>query len=164
MWRRFLVNSRYLVMIAVVGSLIGSIAVLIYGGLTVVTLTVDAFRSGAFTADGARHTAIHAIEMIDLFLLGTVLLIVALGLYELFIDEGLPTPSWLVIASLDDLKDKLLRVVVVMLGVTFLGHVVTWDGSRRILELGISIGAVLAALSLLVRRQKPGRDEYKSNE
>ena len=160
MLRQMLVKSRYLVLIAVVGSLIGSIVVLICGGLTVVSLAMDAFRSGAFTADGARHTAIQAIEMIDLFLLGTVLLIVALGLYELFIDDGLPTPGWLVIASLEDLKEKLLRVVVVMLGVTFLGHVVTWDGSGRILQLGASIGAVLAALSLLVRRQKAGREEY----
>ena len=160
MWRQVLVNSRYLVLIAVVGSLIGSVAVLLSGALTVVGLAVDAFRSGAFTTEGARYTAVHAIEMIDLFLLGTVLLIVALGLYELFIDEGLPTPAWLVIASLEDLKEKLLRVVIVMLGVTFLGHVVTWDGSGQILQLGVAIGAVLAALSLLVRKQKPGRDEY----
>jgi uncharacterized membrane protein YqhA len=160
MWRQVLVNSRYLVLIAVAGSLIGSIVVLIYGGLSVASLTVSAFRTDAFTTEGARQTALHAIELIDLFLLGTVLLIVALGLYELFIDEGLPTPGWLVIASLEDLKEKLLRVVIVMLGVTFLGHVVMWDGSARILHLGVSIGAVLAALSLLVRRQKAGRDEY----
>ena len=75
MWRQVLMNSRYLVLIAVAGSLIGSIAVLIYGALTVVSLVVDAFRNGAFTTEGARYTAVHAIEMIDLFLLGTVLLI-----------------------------------------------------------------------------------------
>ncbi len=42
-------------------------------------------------------------------------------------------PHWLVITDLDDLKGKLLGVITVLLAVTFLGDVVTWDGSKGIL-------------------------------
>jgi hypothetical protein len=88
------------------------------------------------------------IELIDIFLLGTILYIVALGLYELFIDATLPVPSWLQIATLDDLKDKLVGVVVVLLAVTFLGRAVVWNGSGQILPLGAAIALVIAALAL----------------
>ena len=86
--------------------------------------------------------------IIDLFLLGTVLYIVAVGLYELFVDPGLPMPPWLRIATLDDLKERLLGVVVVLLAVTFLGSAVTWDGSANILALGLAVGAVVGAVTL----------------
>ena len=88
--------------------------------------------------------------MIDLFLLGTVLYIVAIGLYELFVDPGLPMPAWLRITTLDDLKERLLGVVGVLLAVTFLGSAVTWDGSANILALGLAVGVVLGVISLTI--------------
>ena len=68
------------------------------------------------------------IEVIDLYLIGTVFYITALGLYELFIDDQVPTPGWLHITHLNDLKGKLLGVAVVIMAVLFLGHLVSWDG------------------------------------
>lgn len=150
MLRRVLAGSRYLVLIAVVGSLLASLLVLIYGGLTVVSIGVEVVTHATFTTTGAKHLAVECIEVIDLFLLGTVLYIVALGLYELFIDANLPTPPWLVIADLDDLKAKLTGVIIVLLAVTFLGSVVEWNGSPTILALGVSVGLVLFALSYLL--------------
>ena len=88
--------------------------------------------------------------MIDLFLLGTVLYIFSVGLYELFIDQGLPMPGWLRITTLDDLKERLLGVVAVLLAVTFLGSAVTWKGGTDILALGLAIGVVLFVVSLTI--------------
>jgi uncharacterized membrane protein YqhA len=90
------------------------------------------------------------VTIIDLFLLGTVLYIIAVGLYELFVDPGLPMPAWLRITTLDDLKERLLGVVVVLLAVTFLGSAVTWDGSVNILALGLAVGTVLGVVSLTI--------------
>jgi uncharacterized membrane protein YqhA len=150
MLRQILAGSRYLVVIAVIGSFLASIGVLVYGGLTVVSVMFETFSHAVFSIDGAKHLALECIEIIDLFLLGTVLYIVALGLYDLFIDESLPMPKWLVIADLDDLKAKLLGVVTVLLAVTFLGFVVTWNGSINIVALGIAVGLVLFALGYLL--------------
>ncbi len=152
MLRRILAGSRYLIIIAVLGTFLAAIAVLVYGGLTVVHVIYEMFASSQFTTDEAKHFAVEFIEIIDLFLLGTVLYIVSLGLYELFIDEKLTMPPWLVISDLDDLKGKLIGVVIVLLAVTFLGNVVTWNGSQSILWLGLAVGLVLLALSYLLGR------------
>jgi uncharacterized membrane protein YqhA len=150
MFRNILAGSRYLIIIAVVGSFLASLTVLIYDFLTVVNVVIEVFAHHTFTPEDSKHLAFESIEMIDLFLLGAVLYIVSLGLYELFIDDKLPTPSWLMITNLNDLKGILIGVVVVLLAVTFLGYVVTWNGNSNILALGIAVGLVLLALGYLL--------------
>jgi len=164
MLRRILAGSRYLVVIAVIGSFLASVVVLIYGGLTVLSIAFDAFTHGVFNVEGAKHLAVECIEVIDLFLLGTVLYIVALGLYELFIDEGLPTPPWLVITTLDDLKAKLIGVIIVLLAVTFLAEVVNWSGSLNILALGAAVGLVLFALGYALKQSVTTHHDEEHDE
>jgi uncharacterized membrane protein YqhA len=151
MLKRILSSSRYLVIIAVIGSFLAAVTVLVYGGLVTINLMIDTFSHLSFTAEEIKHLSVADIEIIDLFLLGTVLYIVALGLYDLFIDDNLAMPHWLEIHNLEDLKEKLIGVIVVLLAVTFLSEVVSWDGSNSILSLGISVGLVLLALALLLR-------------
>ena len=123
---------------------------LVYGGVTTALIVVRTVRQGEFTDDGAKLLSVELVTMIDLFLLGTVLYIFSVGLYELFIDQGLPMPAWLRITTLDDLKERLLGVVAVLLAVTFLGSAVTWKGGMDILYLGIAIGVVLAVVSMTI--------------
>jgi len=148
--RRLLASSRYFIVVAVVGSFVASAAALLYGGIATFFIVISTFRSLEFTTTGAKVLSVDLVTMIDLFLIGTVLYIVAVGLYELFIDPGLPMPGWLKITTLDDLKERLLGVVAVLLAVTFLGNAVTWTGSTDILSLGIAIGLVLAVVSLTI--------------
>src|SRR5579884_3509257 len=108
MLRRILSGSRYFVIIAVLATFLASVSILIYGGITVLSIIYEMFAHGQFTTTEAKHLAVEFIELIDLFLLGTVLYIIALGLYELFIDENLPTPTWLTVANLYDLKSMLI--------------------------------------------------------
>jgi uncharacterized membrane protein YqhA len=159
--RRILASSRYFIAIAVLGSFLAAVALIVYGALVVLEVTWHAF-SADIDPEGAKKLAVQFIEIIDLFLLGTVLYIVALGLYELFIDNRLPLPEWLLIDDLDDLKDKLIGVVIVLLGVTFLGKVVIWDGSRDILYFGGAVALVILALGgfLAIGGQK-GRGSKK---
>jgi uncharacterized membrane protein YqhA len=158
MIRALLNRARYLVLVAVAGSLLAAVALLVYGGLEVAFVVVDAIASASVTAKGAKALALVLIEIVDLFLLGTVFLIIALGLYELFISDKLDLPHWLVIRTLDDLKHKLIGVVVVVTAVLFLGQVVTWDGERDILGFGVAIAVVIAALTwfLATAAKKPG--------
>lgn len=164
MLRRILSGSRYMIAIAVIGSFLASIVTLIYGGITVIEIIYSAFSQGQFTADGAKHLEVESIEVIDLFLLGTVLYIVALGLYELFIDDRLTMPSWLVITDLDGLKARLIGVIIVLLAVTFLAYVVSWNGSANILALGLAVGIVLFALGfLLITSFRPRHTEQPAD-
>jgi uncharacterized membrane protein YqhA len=98
--------------------------------------------------------ALKFIEVVDGFLLATVFLIVAIGLYELFIDNTLELPDWLEINSLDDLKAKLVGVVVIVLGVIFLGFTARWQGETVIAYLGVGVGAVIAALTYFLSQKK----------
>lgn len=99
------------------------------------------------------------IQTVDIFLLATVLYIVALGLYELFIDDSLKLPDWLKVRTLEDLKIRLLGIVAVILPITFLGKVVEWKSGNDILWLGLSIGAVLLAIAVgqisILDKKKP---------
>ena len=149
--RRILASSRYFIVVAVLGSFAASAAALVYGGLATAGIILQTFGSGdLFSEGGVKLLQVKLVTLVDLFLLGTVLYIVAVGLYELFIDPGLPMPAWLRITTLDDLKERLLGVVAVLLAVTFLGSAVTWDGSANILAFGLAVGAVLGAVTLTI--------------
>ena len=62
-------------------------------------------------------------------------------------------PDWLVISDLDDLKVKLISVVVTVLSVLFLGQVVSWDGQTNLLIPGAGIALVIGALTLFLSQQ-----------
>ncbi len=144
-------RSRYLILLAVIGTLIGMIALMIFGLweiYNILALTV----SNHDQKDIGKKLTFAFIEVIDTFLIATVCYITALGLYELFIDDALELPAWLNISSLDDLKNKLTSVIVVVLGVVFLGKIVSWDGSSNILDIGASIALVIAALTWFLRQ------------
>ncbi len=147
--RNILSRSRYLVILSVLGSLIGSIIVLGYGMVTVVGVLITIFFNRViFTTEEAKIVAASSIELIDLFLLSTILYIVSLGLYRLFIDAKLPLPGWLIISDLNDLKERILGVIIVLLAISFLGYLVEWHfGDYSIAAMGFGVGLVLFAIS-----------------
>ncbi len=140
-------STRYIIILAVVGSFASAVALLAYGAVLAFQTVVDAAFSGYVSSKGMKALVLSSIETVDTFLLGTVLYIIALALYELFIDDTVPVPDWLVIHNLDDLKYKLVGVVVVVIGVLFLGQVMTWDGQRDLLGYGVAASLVIAALT-----------------
>lgn len=150
---------RWLMGLAVFGCLVIGVALLVH---TVVEVGVDIYhvlQKGAGTAKAGKSLAIAAIEVIDRFLLAAVAFITALGLCKLFVNARVPVPRWLEIETLDHLKDKLLRVVIVILAVVFLGQVAAWDGGYEILAVGGAIAVVVAALSYFLfaaRGEKTG--------
>ena len=147
-FRNILAGSRYLVIISVLGTLVGSIVVLVYGAVTVVSVLIEIFFNHiVFTTEEVKIVAVSSVELIDLFLLSTILYIVSLGLYRLFIDPTLPLPGWLEIGDLNDLKERILGVIIVLLAISFLGYVVEWKfGDYSIVALGLAIGLVLFAI------------------
>jgi uncharacterized membrane protein YqhA len=149
--------SRYLIFIPALGSFIAATTLILYGAVEIGQLVLETFQTGV-SSKGAKTLALGFIEVVDLFLLGTVFYITALGLYELFIDENISLPAWLTINTLDDLKNKLTGVVILVMGVLFLGQVVTWDGERNLLPYGGAIALVIAALTYFLS-QRGGKDK-----
>jgi uncharacterized membrane protein YqhA len=155
--RPILNASRYLVIAAVVGALAASVALFVYGLAETALVIVQAVAKAEVSSKGAKALALEFIEIVDLFLLGTVLLMIALGLYELFINSDLKLPEWLQIRTFDDLKLKLVGVVIVVLAVLFLGQVVAWNGERDLLRFGAGVAVVIAALTYFLSTAKGGK-------
>ena len=157
---RLLAGSRIVIVVGVLGLLAAATTLIVYAALVVGRTVLDLFVAGAPSPDGAKRLTIAFVELTDAFLLGAVLLIVALGLYELFIDPNLPVPPWLRVSDLDELKGKLVGVLVVLLGVTFLPYVVDWDGRESILHIGLAVAAVISAFAVqaLVGKRDGGDD------
>jgi len=159
--RRLLSSTRYLIIVAVAGTFLSALTLIIYGGISVVQQITHTILDGAVSAKGAKSLALGFIENADLFLVATALYIMSLGLYELFIDDTIKLPEWLIIHNLDDLKSKLIGVIVVVMAVIFLGHVVKWHGETEILYLGGAIGIVVAGLTYFTGQKKKGKYEEK---
>lgn len=149
---RFLASSRYLIFAAVVGTLIGATTLLFYGSAETFGLIRQLIAPTGEPLK-AKALILAFIELTDLFLLATVLYVIAIGLFELFIDDRLDLPAWLEIHDLDDLKEKLIGVLVVVMAVLFLGQVVTWDGERNLLPYGAAIAFVIAALTWFTKQK-----------
>ena len=81
-------------------------------------------------AEGSSRAAVVAgmLKAVDAFLIGAILLVVALGLYELFVSritaaEGDEmAPQVLLIRNLDDLKTRVARLILLVLIVEFFGQ------------------------------------------
>jgi uncharacterized membrane protein YqhA len=153
--RNIFAASRFIIGLAVLGSFVGSAILLVIAAVTlfriawneIVNFNVDNLGGSPSHID---RLAVELIGITDVILLGTVLYIVALGLYQLFIDQTLVLPRWLKVNNLTDLKRDLIGVVVVLLGVSFLGEVVNWQGQHDIFPLGAGIALVIAALGFIL--------------
>ena len=147
----FLSKSRYLVLIAVISSLVAATATFLWGTYKTIIVSIH-----LVTAVGgeAHRIRVEAIAIMDIFLIGTALLIFSLGLHELFIGK-LDLPNWMKINDLDDLKEKLRSVIIFVMTVTFLEHLVRWENAAATLMFSAAIGImiiVLVAVGWLRRR------------
>lgn len=150
MTRKLLDGSRYLILVAVIGAYLAAAIVILYGGLLLLHIISELFLHPNLSTGSGRQLALECIELVDTFLLGTAFFIVAVGLYELFINRH-AAPGWLHVSTLEDLKAKLLGVVIVVLSVSFLEQIINWDGRRDILSLGIAEALVIGAITLTIR-------------
>ena len=164
--RNIFAASRFIIVLAVLGSFVGSAILLVIATITLFRIAWNEIVNFNTDIPEGRHShierlAVNLIEITDVILLGTVLYIVALGLYQLFIDQNLALPRWLKVNDLTDLKRDLIGVVVVLLGVSFLGEVVNWEGENDVLPLGAGIALVIAALGFILwlTPNKHDRDE-----
>ena len=110
-----LVASRWLMLAPVFSLLFGA------GYFAYITV-LETIRG--FSAETTQKSALYLIQAVDSSLLTAVLIIFALGLYELFIgvinvSDDHPFRRVLVIETLDDLKGKLATVIIMLLVVKF---------------------------------------------
>jgi uncharacterized membrane protein YqhA len=99
---------------------------------------------------GTQEMVLSSIKLVDLILLATVLQLVAVALYTMFVDPQAPIPGWLRTNDVEGLKRKLASVIVIMLGVVFLEEVIYWRSERNLLPLGVGVAAMIVALTYYI--------------
>jgi len=161
-------NSRFIIILAVVASLAAGMAIFYIATVDVYFLLkhVMHYADPDLTNEvrKALHddTVSHVVEVVDGYLLATIMLIFSLGLYELFISDidaahGSKTSSRvLVIHDLDDLKNRLAKVIVMIMIVSLFEHALKMQmtGIADLLYFGGSIALIGLALFLMHRGEE----------
>lgn len=161
-WERgfehFLWNSRFLVMLAVVPSLIGALVLFVIGTVDILTVLVDTILYYTIGGVGNIHDTVvtDIIIAIDIYLIAIVLMIFGLGVYRLFVssiqqsEEHSPSHPFNV-HSFDQLKDKITRVVILAVIIEFFRAVVDirFETPLDAIYLAVSALALAAALYLM---------------
>jgi uncharacterized membrane protein YqhA len=160
-------NSRYIVIVPVIACVLLALLLVILVTSEAIQLPahlyafIDASLQGAerekIYSDGVANIA----RIIDGYLFATILLIFAMGLYELFIskidvaESSEVATRILLIQSIDDLKDRLAKVVFLILIVTFFEYALrqSYDTPLTLLELAAGILMIAAAIWLTGRNK-----------
>jgi len=162
---RFLTACRYLLVIPVIGCVVLTAGVVLMGAGRIATSGVALVQKGDFSAKAAKTMSLAVIEIIDLFLVGTVAYIAAVGLYKLFIGKsGIPLPMRLKIETLKDLEDKIIGVIVAALAVAFLGQAANGEDVRALLWYGGGIAVVIASLAFFMSQNDKSAEKTEEAE
>ncbi len=154
-------GSRFMVLMAVIFGLVGAIILFIVASFDVyetAQLVLKTYIHHAHPEHFHELVVGGIIGAVDLYLIGVVMLLFAFGLYELFIsdidiareNDGKENKI-LAIHSLDQLKDKISKVIVMVLVVSFFQKVglATYTSPLELLYLALSITAVSVGLYFL---------------
>ncbi|HYJ19739.1 MAG TPA: YqhA family protein [Burkholderiales bacterium] len=167
-------NSRFIVVIAVVASMAAAIAVFwitsvdVWYAVTHIVGYADPALSAAERRSLHDDTVTHVVEVVDGYLLATVMLIFALGMYELFVSDidearGSRTSSKiLLIETLDDLKTRLAKVILMILIVSLFEHAVKMDMKTPLDLLAFGGAIALVGLALYLTNASESGHEGKA--
>ena len=154
--RKILGLTRYAVFVPAIAAIIGALLLMAQGSISILMIVGDAVLNNAYL----KETIVEVLTAVDAILLGTVLLVIGYGLYELFVDTKLEVPEWLEVRDLDDLKSKLIGVVVAIIAVVFVGVFVDVNRAADVVAYGVGAGALVAGLALFALATR--KDETKA--
>ena len=154
-------SSRFIVIIAVILSIISSITLFLLGGWDIIQAIILHNPILNQSINNNNELLFQIISSIDLFLIGIVLLIFGFGVYELFISEidfakGKFIDSTLKINNLDQLKNKIIKVIIIVLIVKFFEKVLklshNFTTPNDILLFSVSILSICIGYYLINRK------------
>lgn len=161
LFERSLWSSRFIIVLAVIFGLVGAVSLFVVASFDVyetAKFVLNTYISHEHPENFHENIIGGIIGAVDLYLIGVVLIIFSFGLYELFIsdidaakDEEGNENQLLAVHSLDQLKDKISKVIVMVLVVGFfqkVGHT-AYNGALDLLYLALSIAAISVGLYFL---------------
>ena len=163
-------GSRLLVLVAVVAGLVMAVGAAYLATVDVVSLVglLIEYRDPGlgYEARGELRDDIVTViaKVLDEYLISAILIVFSLGLYELFVGkidaaEGSETGSRLLyVGSIDDLKDKVVRLILLILAIEFFQRALQlrYESSLDLMYLAGGVLLLSAAFYLIGLRRGPG--------
>ena len=120
-FERGLWATRYIVLLAVIFSMLGAISLFVIGSKEIIESVIEYIKH---SEHGHSNLLAHVITAVDLYLIGVVLIIFSFGIYELFIskiDIAIKNTdvTILEVRNIDELKQKIIKVIIMVLIVSF---------------------------------------------
>lgn len=149
---RTLASSVRLVIIPVAFLILAALGAFVYGA----AIFIDAaIQIGRHPFPVGHKVGLFLLD-VDMFLIGATLLLAAIGLYELFVrdirlGEAATMPRWLEMHDLNDLKARVIAMIVLVLAVGFAEEALDPTDGLFVLELGGGIAVVIAGLTVFLR-------------
>ena len=147
MLKEILSKSRNLTYIAVVFILVCALSLYLLTTIAAIVTIFNAVTSDGWDVYSIREVAASFLKVVDFFLLSVGLHIIAIGVYKLFIDETIDLPESMNSRSFVDLKLTLVKLATIVLLLDFVEQALSTTEPRELLEFGIAIAVVLAAVS-----------------
>ena len=150
--------SRIFVIVPVIVLLLSALASFAYGTYVFVNSVTGIVDDRHLTHGNLGFLLL----LTDLFLVGATLMIAAFGLYELFIGRihgRLVLPGWLRMNDLNDLKARVISMIILVAAVSFVDDVVESKGALDTLYIDVGVGVVIAALTAFLHFGRMGDGE-----
>ncbi len=144
---RALGHTRFVVLVAVVAVMLVALSLFVLGAWQAL-VSVGRAWSGTMagtTGVNSVNLTVEFLETVSIMLKAVVFYLISIGLYSLFI-APLNVTVALGVETLTDLESKVLSVVVVIMGTTFLEHFIQWKEPLETLQFGAAMALVVAAL------------------
>lgn len=160
-----LLSTRFFVLLPVIFGMLSAAILFVMATIDIITMiqqVVASWIHQTHFADLHAYVVGEIIGAVDLYLIAVVLLIFSFGLYELFIaqvtdeEKKVHVPAILAIHSLDELKDKLAKVIIMVLVVSYFRRVfyITYSGPLEMMYFALSIAALSIGVYLLHKDSK----------
>jgi uncharacterized membrane protein YqhA len=144
--------SRVVVIVPVIILLLAALSSFAYGTDVFIRSVANVVEDPELTA----HNLGYLLLLTDLFLVGATLMIAAFGFYSLFITGSeagglsLRLPRWLRMRDLNDLKARVISMIILVAGVTFVDVAVESKTELNTLYLGAAVALVIVALTVFL--------------
>lgn len=155
-------RTRFVVLLAIVAVLLVAISLFLLGTIQAVWGVWHAWQGVLSGELGSTDLTVEFLEIVSVMLKAVVFYIVGVGLYSLFIAPLNLTVS-LGVETLADLESKVVSVVVVILGVTFLEHFILWKDPLETLQFGAAMAVVVGALVLFQLYSHRTKEDQKTH-
>ncbi|MCU0238064.1 MAG: YqhA family protein [Pyrinomonadaceae bacterium] len=135
-------KSRYMVVISVFALLVQSLIAFLLG----VYKTFELINKIIFGFSTDDFSLVLFLKCLDIFLIATALLVIAISLYELFVVDTLDVPEWMLVRNLNELKAKFGFVIVPIIAVKFLEKMLEAKEAIDVFYVGVGVALVISAL------------------